>query len=469
MQLPPELQNLVCRDLVKAELKVARLVCKSLDQAAIPFLFDEVFVAARYRDLEIADLVASRFGTYVKTMTLSFVEYEDLSMGEWYERTYPRRTDRNTRTSPRSNGHLAHAFGVYSRIREETLEIIHSGDFMAKLCVILRKSPNTRRMTFTDCGNYCDDNYCGGNDPYFASKLHPHDPWSKDELCPFKGCQLSDSDHLRFHVRPSPPYNMTPNPFHLAILAISTAKSTITEFAMIHDSRTSCCTEHSFLTKAAFVIPMELSCCLNLQLEHLSKLRIRLGEEEEEEEEEEAQAQNSHASSPIAKALSSAVNLESLFIEGGFADFNFRRGSLTTMSCCLGGCQFPLLKSLILRSMNSKEDELLEFLKASPDLKHITLVEFTLVEGSWETTAQTIRSTVRLESILFDQLSGQIPDLADEIYYSVDRQSVDDFFLHNGKNPFTKEAMSLGYREYVETSRAINKDLACEERYRKFH
>lgn len=153
MRLPPELQSLVCRDLTKTELKVVRLVCTSFDQAAIPFLFDEVFVAARYRDLEIADLVTSRFGTFVKTITLSFVEYDNISMGNYCERTCDMRAERSTRTSPRMNGHLAHAFGMYSRVQEETLEIISSGDFMAKLCLILRRSPNCRKMILTDCGN----------------------------------------------------------------------------------------------------------------------------------------------------------------------------------------------------------------------------------------------------------------------------------------------------------------------------
>ena len=458
MRLPPELQSLVCQELTKPELKVARLVCKSFDQAAIPFLYDEIFVAARYRDLEIADLVTSRFGTHVKTITLSFVEYDDISMGAYYNRT-----ERSTRTFPRTNGHLAHAFGVYSRKQEETLELIHSPEFMAKLCVILRRSPNTRRMILTDCGNHCD-----GLDLYYASELHPHDPWSKDELCPFKGCQLSDSDHLRFHVRPSPPYNMIPNPFHLAMLAIATAKSTITELAVIHDSPESCQTEYSFLTKAAFMMTIELSYCLTLQFQHLSKLRIRLSEEEEGEEEE-AQAHDSHTSSPIAKALSSAVNLESLFIEGDVSDFNPRRGRLTTMSCFLGGCQFPKLSSLILRSMDSKEVELLEFLQASPDLKHFTLIDFTLVIGSWETTAQTIRTALRLKSILFHQLYDGLPDLVIQTYCSNDHHLVEDFFLHNGKSPFTKEAMVSGYIEDGETRRAFNKDLVCEERYRTLH
>lgn len=175
---------------------------------------------------------------------------------------------------------------------------------------------------------------------------------------------------------------MTPNPFHLAMSAISTAKCTITELAMIHGSDIDFHTEGSFLTKDAFVMTVEQSCSLTLQFQHLLKLRMRLGEFIQELG---AQAQHSHDSSPIARALSSAVNLESLFIDGNNPD---HVNGPTAMSNFLGGCQFPKLSSLILKSMDSKEDELLEFLKASPDLKHFTLTNFTLLVGSWVNTAQ---------------------------------------------------------------------------------
>lgn len=86
MRLHPELQSLVCQSLTKSELKVARLVCKSLDQAAVPLLFDEIFVAASYSDLEIADLVASNFGSCVKKITVSIVEYDLLSIEDFFSR-----------------------------------------------------------------------------------------------------------------------------------------------------------------------------------------------------------------------------------------------------------------------------------------------------------------------------------------------------------------------------------------------
>ena len=456
MRLPPELQSLVCRDLTKTELKVARLVCKSFDQAAVPFLFDEVFVAARYSDLEIADLVASRFGAYVKTVTLSCVEYENLSMGDYFERIA-----RSTSTLPRINGHLAHAFGVYSKVQEENLEIMNSGKLIAKLCFILGKSPNTRKMILTDHGNHCDG--------YYRSRLNPHDPWRKDELCPFQGCELSESDHMRLHVRPSPPYQMTQNPFHLAMLAISMANFTITDLAMIHYSHrnyhTDCC---SFLTKDSFMMTVEQFHHLSLQLQHLTKLRMRLDDEDEE-----TQSQNSYASQPIAKALSSAINLESLFIEGNCcSEYVPREFALTTMSNFLGGCQFAKLRSLILKFMNSKDDELLEFLESSPALKHLTLVEFELESGSWEFVAQRIRSLLRLKSVMLDRLSCGFPDINLQDYEkcSNDQRLVEDFFLQNGKNPFTKAATDLWFKnKCFKTMREINTVLRCEKRYEMFH
>lgn len=53
--------------------------------------------------------------------------------------------------------------------------------------------------------------------------------------------------------------------------------------------------------------------------------------------------------------------------------------------------------------------------------------------------------------------------------YLNDHHSIEDFFLHNGENPFTKAARKLWQEKDVETRREINKDLGWEKRYEMFH
>ncbi|CAF9935724.1 MAG: hypothetical protein ALECFALPRED_006532 [Alectoria fallacina] len=150
MRLPPEVQTLVCQNMTKTELKNARLICKTLDQAVVPLLFDKVFVPVTYSDLDVADLVTSRFGLYIKTMTLSIVEYNPLSKKDFISYGV---FERNGKTLEMVNCHLEHAFEVYCKVRTENLEINKSGELLAKTCLILSKSPNVRKMILTDCGN----------------------------------------------------------------------------------------------------------------------------------------------------------------------------------------------------------------------------------------------------------------------------------------------------------------------------
>ena len=444
MHLPLELGTLVCRHLAKAELKVARLICKSFDQAATPFLFDEVLIAATNSDLQIAELVASRFGAYVKTVTLSCLEYKNLSMEDFRRKVEPWT---KKKTLERVNAHLEHAFEVYCRAQTENVEINQSGELIARLTLILSKSPNSRRMILTNHGI---------EGPFWDRLLHPNDPWKEDDLCPFKVCKLSVSDHLRFHVRPTSRYQMT---FHLASIAISAAKSTITEIGMLNYCRNPS-GEEGFLAKDAFEMTPRLSHCVTLLLQQLTKLRLRLSHERRF-----SRIELRDARRPIAKALSVAVNLESLFIEG--RQFGHACDSNpTTMSNFLGGCHFPKLRSLILSAMNSNEDELLGFLKGSPCLKHLTINHFTLEVGSWEAVARRIRSAFLLESVMFNRLIGGLPSLnEDDWYTSSNRPLLENFFLSYGENPFTEEAMD----SWHENVSSIDGDINCEERYEMFH
>ena len=440
--------------MTKAELKVARLVCKSLDQVAVPFLFDEVFVAAIYSDLDTADLVASRFGAYVKTITLSFVEYKPLSLEQYRWR---RESQAKANAPQRFNGHLEHAFEVYCKAQKENYEINESGEFLARICRILSWSPKVQKMVLTDYGN---------DDVYEMSHVRRHDPWKQDDLCPFKECMLSVSDHFKFHLRPRPPYQMTPNPFHLAILAITLAKSTITELAMIHDGEDEEDIKDAFLNEDAFVMTVRQSGRLTLQLQHLTKLRIRVRDLGGEP----IQAQPSHHSGVVARALQYAINLKSLFFEGEERVFSSDSDTLTSMSESLGGCQFPKLTSLILKHMDSREDELLDFLKSSPGLKHLALQHINLKGGSWEYVAERIRSAFQLKSVMFYDITRCFPNPSNDDYdFTNDHRLIRDFFFHNGENPFTEAAMTLWHSNDLGTKYGINRDQRGEKNYQMFH
>ena len=68
MDLPSEtVSNILCYQ-PKIELEKARLVCKTFDAAAVQFLLHESSVIARYVNIEKATLLASRVGSFIKTI-----------------------------------------------------------------------------------------------------------------------------------------------------------------------------------------------------------------------------------------------------------------------------------------------------------------------------------------------------------------------------------------------------------------
>ena len=398
MYVLPELQILICQYMTKAELKCARLVCKSFDRAAVPFLFDEVFVAANYSILDTADLVASRFGLYIKTINLSIIDYNVFSK-KTFVTIVMRRMGRTLErlTFEEFNAHVEHAFDLYNKARIEDLEITNSGELLAKMCLTLNKLPKVQKFIAT---NYDSGLLCGLGD-----LLHPKFPWKRDILCPFKDCKLSVSDHIGFLHHSDPPYSSRREPLHLAMLAISVAKPTITELAILYHR------ENAIQYEKSFCLTARQSARLKSQFQSLKRLRLGLGK---------SPSENIYDGSAIAKALTVAVNLESLSIDGDFPFSTTRREFPvpTIMSSLLGDCQFPKLKSLNLRFVNSRDDEFLDFLENSPGLIHLKLDNFYLEFGLWERVLEEMCSTFPLESVRLLKVRAWISDRKEyEIYY----------------------------------------------------
>ena len=423
-----------------AELKDARFICKSFDQAAVPFLFDEVIIAASDLDLDNAELVASRFGFYIKTITLSSVECQNLTRREFFargRRSKQRWYQRNTTFEY----HLEHAFIAYKKAQRGILEINRGGELLARLSLILSKLPNIRKMILTNCGD-----------------IHPHRLRQReDDLCPFKVCNLFASDHDSFHVHPTLAKTITPIPLHLAVLAISTAKVSIRELA-IYDGYSY---NHSVLSiDSSFKGTARQSRGLSLQLQSLTKLRLRFGVKNPDKE------RPNPADLTLNGGLSLAVNLQSLFIEG---DYLAAPTDLTMFRIVLQDCEFPKLRSLILKMVDFEEDEILGFLETSPCLEHMMLEWFTLTVGSWENMVEGIRSALRLKSVLLDNIRGGSPTFEDSKVYSKDHHLIENFFLRNGGNPFTEKAMDLWTGEDRATKWRACEDVDFEDRYQMFH
>ena len=408
--------------MTKTELKCARLVCKSFDRAAVPFLFDEVFIAANYSMLDAADLIASRFGFYIRTVNLSIIDYNVFS-NETFVTNIERRmgSTLETLTLGKFYAHVEHAFDLYNKARTEDLEITDSGELLARLCLTLSKLPKIRKFIVT---NYDSGLLCGLGD-----LLHPNFPWKRDNLCPFEDCNLSVSDHIDFLHHSDPPYSTRREPLHLAMLTISVAKPTITELAILYHR------ENAIKYEDSLFLTARQSARLNSQFQSLKRLRLGLGK---------SPGENNYDGSSIAKALPVAVNLESLSIDGDFPFSTTRREFLapTILSSLLGGCQFPKLKSLKLRFVNSRDDEFLNFLENSPGLIHLKLDNFYLESGLWEEVLEEICSTFPLESVRLHKVRAWISGRKEYEIYNEHPVLLSRPSLRNGNKSIADEAMS---------------------------
>lgn len=135
----------------------------------------------------------------------------------------------------------------------------------------------------------------------------------------------------------------------------------------------------------------------------------------------------------LAKILAGATNLEHLQLE--FDDGMNQFGNILRV------CRFTKLRSLELSSIISTENQLVGFLQFSPGLEVLKLGSCDLTQGLWEHVARRIKKSLKLHIVQLDNLWGGIPLSWGELELWWDSEilrDVDDFFLRDGENPFTK-------------------------------
>jgi len=449
MLLPSEILSQICGLMSKQTLKCVRMTCKALEQATVPFLFDEVFMSATHSDIEIANYLTTRFAQHIKTITLSFYCFFHFTKSRFAQL---RQHKHNEWRRECIEIHEKHAYTLYCKARAEHIDIMRSAKFLAQLCQVLVGLPAVRKLVFTDYG-------CGFNSE--SSDLDPHGFWKRYDLCPLESCTLSKADHAEFYIGPDPGYgNHDPNPWQLVMQALLVADPPITEIVSksIH--------YRGLIPMGSFIMTPRQIQDVTMSSKVLTKLRLSLSDEDINQSE----FHRSYVEeSSVSRALSAAVNLRNLFIK-----IDGRLGGASTFfSIILKGCRFPKLRSLILVNMDAEEQELLDFLGASPLLENLFLCLFDLDAGSWESAAARVKSILQLKRMEFAKLSGPfLPSLLDSGHIiSTDHRLVEDFFLRNGENPFTTQAVEDFYENNDKDLRdEINRGIGnSEELYRTYH
>ena len=73
LEFPLEVLGLTFCHVAKEDLKSIRLVCKAFEQAAFPFLFDEVYLFTNRTYLKVAHLTITNFKASIRKAIISTV------------------------------------------------------------------------------------------------------------------------------------------------------------------------------------------------------------------------------------------------------------------------------------------------------------------------------------------------------------------------------------------------------------
>ncbi len=402
MSLPPEILCLVFGSLEKTALANVRLVCKSFEEAASPFLFDKVCVSHARADLEIARLTVLRFGHYVRILvfTPSYLDY-DMHTFRCLVRAQSDVQDLVTKCFDQ---HLEYAWNNYIGHRDEWREVDESGELVGYLCTILGKTPRLQTITIRarfdfrpESGSACSRPVCTLHKKQFILK-------------PFLRCLTSGARAWRS-----------------LMLALSITKVCVKN--LIWDGSGGhwpiFCSSFDMLQARGLHVEQSFRFLIELRL-YLTRYDHGIWRND---------MRDAVRVANLAEILAGAINLEHLQLE--FDEQPNQFGDI------LRGCRFTKLRSLEISTIYSTEDQLVGFLQFSPGLETLQLVSYNLTQGLWEHVARRVKQSLQLHVVQLDKLWGGIPlswDESEPLRDSKISRDVDDFFLRDGENPFTKGA-----------------------------
>lgn len=190
--------------------------------------------------------------------------------------------------------------------------------------------------------------------------------------------------------------------FHSILLAMSTASNPVREFAIEYEPF-----EYglSLYVQSFNMMPRQAQRAAAV-FSNLTKLRLTLIHDDNFLSKDEGVFKNMQ----IAKILSTASNLEILFIEAGFRDV-FDAFGVTSFEAVFHGCQFRKLKTLYLFALDARVQEMLGFLGRIERLEHFAISCCNLKSGLWSDLAEWTRAYGHLKYASMSQLYGGFGDV----------------------------------------------------------
>ena len=175
MNVPQEVLSAILSHLPSTELKTARHVCKALEAAAVPHLFNEIFIVARYAQMERATLLASRFRPFVKTL---------IWCSEFLELDGPYSSHEVFSTITNS--------AIYRKLLGEQEELLTEGEFRGYLCSTLTALPNLQKIILRRL--YSVQETCLYKEIYDVNCSRMFNPWSIEDFAAMTSSRSQSED-----------------------------------------------------------------------------------------------------------------------------------------------------------------------------------------------------------------------------------------------------------------------------------
>ena len=403
MNVPPEILSAILSHHTKTELKKARLVCKAFDAAAVPHLFNEILIVARYAQMERARLLASRFRSFVKTLIFC----SEFLKPDFYDQIH-------------SN---ISSYDICSKLQEEQMELLIGGEFFGQLCNTLNALPNLHKVILRHM--YGAHKLCSLEESYVDNLSRMSNPWPAEGFAGVKS--LRSRSEVEYSIKQTGASSWREL---LRALFISN-NSQIRNIIIEGEGRG--CGNLGLSMSALCMTPRQRFCAAKV-LPNLTSLEMVLDTFVDCQGFE----HDIFSERMVAQTLRTAINLKSLVIEL----WNARQGDKdipTGFNIVLGGCKMTKLVSLELRRVDFTEAEMTTFLQDSRGLRRMLLHDITIIKGFWKSLLQKVKKSLPLESFEWSDLVGIVNELgeAGNDYEKHDPYTaIEQYLTGDGPDPF---------------------------------
>lgn len=439
MYLPPEILSIILCHESKTVLKNARLVCKAYEGVATRFLFKDMFVFPRYADMEKSTLLASRFGSYVKTLIVSS-EYFDPGI-TW-----------NNFVINIPDTNMAHScYKTYRRLQHEQEEILKAqfpfllkAQFPRHVSSILGRLFNLQSVLLTDRKR--ESQLCWCQQAYFDGHSRSFDPFQYDYHSGLKSLRSPPKHNCVTSVNSSLHAHPGYWPQLLGALYLSgntSIKKIATDFCSSGLTVSDLCMMPPRLRYCAGqVLPNLTSLHLHLNVDFMDHVEVELWYDVEDE---------LCTEKVVAEFLSAAINLTSLDIDlqDNIITYedeeNFSRP--ITFEMILGGCKMPRLVTLGLINFLFTEASLTTFLQHSQGIQHMSIENARMISESWASMFQSIKGSLALKTVELGRLYGVTQEFpAGQCSSSIFERypPIQKYLLGDGPSPFSGAGLEHG-------------------------